>query len=328
MHVKNDFGHRDGERYATLEKLQLVLALESSSAISKPSMGASGDGAQSTAVISVEEELHSCCCLLPCPPECSRNRSASKTQSDSHSSSSSSLSALHAVLLEAADRHADEQRAAVVLVGRIDDILGGGVDVNVTDERGETALSYVKILLRKGCFRLAHQVASHLLDHGALVDAEDNGQQTLLSHSVAALDGASDLTRLLLNRGADVWHRNGTGGDSPFGSFLQAIVRCRCVSGATITADLLGRTMGSRPEAFKALVLRSMLRHGRFIRVLGPVFVQLKSILSPYWRQPQPLRYAAWTVIRRHSSPVKSWARELQQMGLPPSVLRYLTMED
>lgn len=62
-------------------------------------MGASGDGAQSTAVISVEEELHSCCCLLPCPPECSRNRSASKTQSDSHSSSSSSLSALHAVLL-------------------------------------------------------------------------------------------------------------------------------------------------------------------------------------------------------------------------------------
>jgi ankyrin repeat protein len=229
---------------------------------------------------------------------------------------------------EAADRHADEQRAAIILVGRIDDILSSGIDVNVTDERGETALSYVKILLRKGCFRLAHQIASHLLDHGALVDAEDNGQQTLLSHSVAALDGASDLTRMLLNRGADVWHRNGTGGDSPFGSFLQAIVRCRCVSGATITADLLGRTMGSRPEAFKALVLRSMLRHGRFIRVLGPVFVQLKSILSPYWRQPQPLRYAAWTVIRRHSSPVKSWARELQQMGLPPSVLRYLTMED
>lgn len=229
---------------------------------------------------------------------------------------------------EAADRHADEQRAAVILVARIDDILRSGTDVNVTDERGETALSYVKILLRKGCFRLAHQIASHLLDHGALIDAEDNGQQTLLSHSVAALDGASDLTRLLLNRGADVWHRNATGGDSPFGSFLQAIVRCRCVSGATITADLLGRTMGSRPEAFKALVLRSMLRHGRFIRVLGPVFVQLKSILSPYWKQPQPLRYAAWTVIRRHSSPVKSWAKELQQMGLPPSVLRYLTMED
>lgn len=325
MHVKNDFGHRDGDRYATLEKLQLVLALESSSA-TKPIGASDGDGSASTddAVISAGE-LHSCCCLLPCPPECTRNRT--KSQADS-SSSTNNLSALHAALLEAADRHADEQRAAIILVARIDDILRSGIDVNVTDERGETALSYVKILLRKGCFRLAHQIASHLLDHGALIDAEDNGQQTLLSHSVAALDGASDLTRLLLNRGADVWHRNATGGDSPFGSFLQAIVRCRCVTGATITADLLGRTMGSRPEAFKALVLRSMLRHGRFIRVLGPVFVQLKSILSPYWRQPQPLRYAAWTVIRRHSSPVKSWARELQQMGLPPSVLRYLTMED
>jgi hypothetical protein len=71
----------------------LVLALESSSA-SKPSMGASGASTED-AVISVEEELHSCCCLLPCPPECSRNRN--KTQSDV--SSSSSLSALHAALL-------------------------------------------------------------------------------------------------------------------------------------------------------------------------------------------------------------------------------------
>lgn len=229
---------------------------------------------------------------------------------------------------EAADRQqhaADEQRAAH-LIGKIDDILRSGIDVNVTDERGETALSSVKILLRKGCFRLAFQIASHLLDCGASIDAEDNGQQTLLSHSVSSLDAASDLTRLLLNRGADVWHRNG--GDSPFGCFLQAIVRCRCVSGATITADLLGRTMGSRPEAFKALVLRSMLSHGRCIRVLGPVFVQLKSLLSPYWRQPQPLRYAAWTAVRRHSSSAKSWPRELQQLGLPPSVLRYLTMED
>lgn len=198
--------------------------------------------------------------------------------------------------------------------------------MNVKDARGETALSYVKILLRKGCFRLAHQAASHLIERGALVDAEDNGRQTLLSHAVASLDAASDLTRLLLNRGADVWHKNG--GDSPFGSFLQAVVRCRCVDEARVTADLLGRTMGARPEAFRSLVLRSMVRHGRCVRVLGPVFVQLKAILSPYWRQPPPLRYAAWTVIRKRASPARSWTRDLQQLGLPPPILRYLTMDD
>ena len=108
-----------------------------------------------------------------------------------------------------------------------------------------------------------------------------------------------------------------------FFSFLKAVVRCRNVDGAAVTADLLGRTMGSRPEAFRSLVLRSMVRHGRCVRVLGPVFVQLKSILSPYWRQPHPLRYAAWNVIRRHSN-----AGQLKQLALPPPLLRYLTMED
>lgn len=78
---------RDGDRYATLEKLQQVLALESGSA-SKPI----GDGGSATATA---EELHSCCCLLPCPPECSRNRTKSQTDL----SSTSSLSALHAALL-------------------------------------------------------------------------------------------------------------------------------------------------------------------------------------------------------------------------------------
>lgn len=193
------------------------------------------------------------------------------------------------------------------------------------DERGETALSSIKILLRRGCYRIAFLAACHLLDRGAKVDAEDNGHQTLLFHSVASLDAASDLTRLLLNRGADVWYKSE--GDSPFGSFLQAIIRRRCVEGASVTADLLGRMMGNRPEAFRLLVLRSMIRHGRYVRVLGPVFVQLKSLLSPYWKQPPSLRYAAWSAIRHHSTG-NSWARELQELGLPPSTLRYLTMED
>jgi hypothetical protein len=90
---------------------------------------------------------------------------------------------------------------------------------------------------------------------------------------------------------------------------------------------MLGRIMGSRPEAMKSLVLRSMLRHGCCVRVLGPVFVQLKSLLSPYWRQPHKLSYAAWRVIR-HSMDPPRLVTELEQLGLPPALRRYITMED
>ena len=68
--------------------------------------------------------------------------------------------------------------------------------------------------------------------------------------------------------------------ESPFSTFLQAVVRVRCVDGAVMTASLLGRMMGSRPEAMRSLVVRSMLRHGRCVRVLGPVFVQVRHPLS------------------------------------------------
>ena len=223
------------------------------------------------------------------------------------------------------------------MLERIEQCLEKGVDVNSRDERGETALSHVKVLLRHGYFLLAFQVANMLLDHGADVDAEDYGHQTLLSHSVASVDHASDLTRLLLNHGADVWH--GTDeehpcqatqvcrADTPFGSFLQAIVRRRCVDGALVTADLLGRMMGSRPELMRSLVLRSMVRHGRYIRILGPVFLKLKSLLSPYWRQPPRLQYAAWKVIRKSIRPLRL-VQELQQLGLPPALNRFITLDD
>ena len=109
--------------------------------------------------------------------------------------------------------------------------------------------------------------------------------------------------------------------------FLQAIVRCRCVEGAVQTTGLLGRTMASRPEEMRSLVLRSMLRHGRCVRVIGPVFVQLKSMLSPFWRQPQRLTYSAWKVIRQSMGPPRLLA-ELDQLGLPPALHRFITMND
>ena len=156
-----------------------------------------------------------------------------------------------------------EEKGRVDVLQKIKECLGNGVDVNIRDERGATALVHVKILLRHGHFLLACQIAKLLLDGGADVDVEDDNHLTLLSHSVASLDAACDLTRLLLNYGASVWHatdyKSPCRSESPFGSFLEAVVRCRCVDEALVTTGLLGRIMGARPEAMRSLVLRSMV---------------------------------------------------------------------
>ena len=71
----------------------------------------------------------------------------------------------------------------------------------------------------------------------------------------------------------------------------------------------------------------SQVSHGRYIRVLGPVFLRLKSLLSPYWRQPQRLRYQAWRTIRKSMRP-SNLVRELQQLGLPPALNRFINLEE
>lgn len=317
MHIKNEY--REGERYATLEQLQLAITLEESNS---KLIGASSSSSASSVDCN-------CCCLLPCLSLdlCSHHQPKARVKSNADDTFP-----IHAAILEAAEV---EEKERIDVLRKIEECLDNGIDVNVRDERGATALVYVKILLRHGHYLLACQIAKLLLDGGADVDVEDDDHQTLLSYSVASLDAACDLTRLLLNYGASVWHATDYAtdyelpyrGESPFGSFLQAVVRCRCVDEALVTAALLGRIMGARPEAMRSLVLRSMISHGRHIRVLGPVFLRLKSLLSPYWRQPQRLRYHAWRTIRKSIRP-SNLVRELQQLGLPPTLNRFINLEE
>ena len=42
---------------------------------------------------------------------------------------------------------------------------------------------------------------------------------------------------------------------------------------------------------------------GRHPRVLGPVFLQLKDALAPFWTRPQHLSYLAWARVRTAIGP-------------------------
>jgi len=75
----------------------------------------------------------------------------------------------------------------------------------------------------------------------------------------------------------------------------------------------------------KAHVLRVMVSEGRHPRVLGPVFLQMKLSMEPFWSEPQDLRYLAWNSVRRSLGP-RRLERASGQLGLPPPLTRYLTL--
>ncbi|EEB17158.1 hypothetical protein Phum_PHUM455550 [Pediculus humanus corporis] len=61
--------------------------------------------------------------------------------------------------------------------------------------------------------------------------------------------------------------------------------------------------MGENPERMHSHVMRTMFRHAKCFKVLGPVFYQLKSSMMPYWRQPKDLKYLCRKEIRKILGP-------------------------
>jgi hypothetical protein len=189
----------------------------------------------------------------------------------------------------------------------------------------------VRTLLGRGAFSEAAELARVLLRAGANPDETDPEGRSLLSYSVQQLDDCIVLTRLLLNNGASVWHGTPNLPQDPdhsaFTWLLRAIIIRRRFEHCSLTLDVLARVMGSEPLRMKALVLRTMYRHARSPRVLGPIFQQIKSALAGYWNQPQGLQYSCWRAVRRAVRPL-SIAAATPRLGLPSPLQRYLVMED
>ncbi len=193
----------------------------------------------------------------------------------------------------------------------------------------------------------------------------DTGR-TLLTHAVEHADAAVGLTRLLVNCGAKVWpEEEATAataataatpkGDlvarlasererSAFTWFLRgAMARCAMACGATgagatgagdlagagETLDLLGTAMGESPARMRRHVTRTMLALGRGAALNGALFLQLRLRLSPWWRQPQPLRHQSARRVRRALGPKRlSDDRAVAALGLPRKLGRYVRMEE
>jgi len=218
-------------------------------------------------------------------------------------------------------------------------LIQAGASLDQRDLEGSTPLVSLACLLEQKQFAVAAQLAALFLtsDTNCDVNSVNLEGRSLLSYSVTYLDCSAELTRLLVNHGARVWPsptvpKNPTVDQirqdkeqSAFTWFLRAVIKQRTLASTDTTLNCLSHEMGKQPRRMKAHVLRVMVSEGRHPRVLGPVFLQLKLSMEPFWSEPQDLRYLAWNSVRRSLGP-RRLERASGQLGLPPPLTRYLTL--
>ncbi|XKL65018.1 hypothetical protein PGB90_005104 [Kerria lacca] len=219
------------------------------------------------------------------------------------------------------------------------------------DTNGNTALLVSgQKLLKEGQFDKAVELVKIFLEEGADVNVINNENRTLLSYSIPYMDKSIHLTTLLLNYGANVWpippnpelplrnnsriyekYGSSSNCNSAFTWFLRGVIKQLRLSDHCLqTLYVLAEIMGENPNSMHSHVMSTMFSHARCYSILGPVFLQIKLAMSPYWSQPQSLKFLCRSIIRKSiiNVPGRFINNEnISSLMLPPSLQSYLMLE-
>jgi len=220
-------------------------------------------------------------------------------------------------------------------------LLEAGARLDQRDRAGNTPLLCLASLLQRAEWGVAADIAKLFCTRTDCdVNSVNLQGRSLLSLSLSYLDDSLEVTRTLINLGARVWPLEPLTGPGPGASvseiirdtessaftwLLRAVVSQRGLENTEASLECVAHVMAAQPERMKSHVIRVMLSEGRYPRVLGPVFLQLKTSLAPFWSRPQQLSYLAWARVRRSLGP-KRLTQRPRLPGLPPPILRYLTL--
>ncbi|CAL4122190.1 unnamed protein product [Meganyctiphanes norvegica] len=207
-------------------------------------------------------------------------------------------------------------------------LVDSGMNVCSKDNNGDTPLHYVRHILHKGLYNRAADVAKILIQAGAAVDAVNNEGRTILTYSVEHLDTSLSLTQLLVNCGASVWGANQHNqAHSAFVWFLKAVISKRKLENSSQTLFIISFLMSDQPKRMQQHVIRSMIMHSKCYKVLGPIFLELKNLMSPHWSQPQSLSLSCCRSIRKTLTP-KRIHHGTTQLPLPTTLHNLLLLKD
>lgn len=224
----------------------------------------------------------------------------------------------------------------------------GSTDPQAEDSLGNTPLLQIQHLLCRQLFTEAFEIASFMIlessmSSGIKVNHVNVANRTLLTYSVVHGDACAPLTRLLLNFGAKVWPFKAVDiGDthiidklyqereqSSFTWFLRSLMERGCLlNDANETLYLLGTSMGEEPARMRRHVTRTMLQLGKGVLANGPLFLQLKGSLMPFWCKPQELRYQCLKSIRRSLGPKRLSLGGVNRLPLPKKLQRCIKLEE
>eukprot|EP00095_Tigriopus_kingsejongensis_P000258 snap_masked-scaffold272_size230267-processed-gene-1.4 protein:Tk00258 transcript:snap_masked-scaffold272_size230267-processed-gene-1.4-mRNA-1 annotation:"hypothetical protein L798_11774" len=274
-------------------------------------------------------------------------RQISNTGCDVNRQDSEGRTLLHN-LLEGAST-TNFQGETIVELSRL--LVETGAHANVRDHKGDTALHLVRRWLSKSDterIRWVLELGQTLLQSAAkeaesgealsdLVNLPDSEGRTLLSHCVSQGDRAQDLSRLLLNFGAQVLPDPPSGASkdlhpiqqltkertqSAFTWLLKSVMEEKSLEPFEQTIHLVAQSMAHQPVRMKRHMKRVMMHLGRGISVNGPLFSELKALMMPYWNQPRPLRQQCLSQIRRSIGPKRLNRGAVSQLGLPGKLQR------
>lgn len=218
----------------------------------------------------------------------------------------------------------------------------GSVSVDLEDEMGNTLLLHLEHLLRRKLFDQATHILQLLLTQSPDVNHVNKLGRSLLTYSVTYGDATAEMTRMLLNHGARVWPEQevSTGKSdiidklklereqSAFTWILRSLMDGSVeLEECDETIHLLCVAMADQPARMKRHVTRIMLQLGKVAVVNGPLFLQLKMTMMPYWAKPQELRFQCLRRIRKSLGP-KRLHNLTKQLPLPKKLQRYVSLEE
>ena len=203
-------------------------------------------------------------------------------------------------------------------------------NINLADKlNNDTALTCLHKVLDAGLPQESLvKLASILLDKHFSAEHVNGHQRTLLTYSVALGDSSLELTRCLLNHGAQVLPARSCDvlrDRSSFTWLVRSLMRTQTLDSHRQTLMLLCQNMTEMvgPEVTRSHVLTTMIHLGHSASIMAPLFIQLRALIAPYWSQPLNLAHLCRSSIRRSIGPKNVW-QGARALNLPPSLTQYL----